>query len=115
MSKKMEDLEISAVVHAPCGRGSVEINTSECIFCGQNDPTKITVLSEKKQKIKHSLGHEEGDDATVYELECDVCHKKYKIGIIKIQGNVGDNTTELNSVFSNDEKTNNKWVWLGYY
>ncbi|MFX0100068.1 MAG: hypothetical protein ACFFCS_10850 [Candidatus Hodarchaeota archaeon] len=115
MDKTLDNLPVPEKVHAPCGRGSVDVNLLSCLSCEQRDPEKILVLNESKQKIKHSTSSESGEDATVYEVQCSVCNVKYKIGIITVEGETACGSSMLCSTFVMDKNTGGKWYWLGYF
>lgn len=113
--KKLNELPIAGCLHAPCQRGSVNIQLSSCQLCGQEDPEKITVLSEIEEKIQHSMGPAGGQDGMVYELQCDACGGTYKIGVITIAATSLSGPTELSSVFITDEKSKGKWGGSGIF
>lgn len=113
--KTLEDLPVPDAVHAPSGRGSVDVNVLRCLSCEQPDATKILVVSEKKQNIKHNKSPEGGDEAMVYEVQCQVCNEKYKLGIITIEGETPSGTTTMGSAYVMDKNTKEKWAWLGYF
>ncbi len=79
--------------------------------CGQGDGQKITVISEKKDKIKHALGPDDGTDGMIYTLECDICHHQFKFGVITVEGKSLAGPIEARSVFCMDGE--DKWKWLG--
>nr|MDO8087418.1 hypothetical protein [Candidatus Sigynarchaeum springense] len=111
MVKKLDELPIATSVCAPRSKGTCDIEIGNCFNCKQSDPTKITVVTECQGKIEHSFGPEGGDDGDIYELQCDVCHFRYKIGVVhKKKGDFS-----FNSMFGSDERTGNRFMWLGIY
>nr|MDO8118011.1 hypothetical protein [Candidatus Sigynarchaeota archaeon] len=113
MSKKLFDLEIPDSVAAIKGRGIMNIKIFNCMSCGQDDASKISVISEMEDKIKHALAPDAGTDGIIYGLECDVCHHRFKFGVIKVEGKTASGPVEACSIFCAD--TEDKWKWLGCY
>ncbi|NMC04393.1 MAG: hypothetical protein GYA24_04235 [Candidatus Lokiarchaeota archaeon] len=113
MAKKLDELPIAVTVCAPRNKGTCDVNVGSCFKCNQPDPAKISVINEMKGKIVHSLGPEGGDDGIIYDLECDVCHFKYRIGIVQKENEKGD--WSFCSMFGADERTGNRFTWIGYF
>jgi cytochrome c5 len=113
MTKKLDELPIAVTVCAPRSKGTCDVNIGKCFKCQQSDPAKISVNDETQGKIAHSLGPEGGEDGDIYDLECDVCHFKYKIGIVKKENKQGD--WSFHSMFGSDERTGNRFMWIGYF
>nr|MDO8110018.1 hypothetical protein [Candidatus Sigynarchaeota archaeon] len=117
MAKKFDELPIACSVVAPRNKGTININVGSCLSCEQPDPAKISVLNESREIIKYSSGPPEGEEGDVYELECDVCHFKYKLAVLRYK-HPGENSGgpwEFCSLYGADERTKNKWMWIGYF
>ncbi|MHA1680194.1 MAG: hypothetical protein ACTSUE_04250 [Promethearchaeota archaeon] len=113
--KKISELPLSGILHAPSGRGSVDVKIDQCLSCYQGDPEKISVLHESREIIKHAMSLGDGDEGDVYEVQCDECKHTYSLGVLTIESKTPSGTSWMASVFAKDEKTNGKWVWLGYF
>jgi hypothetical protein len=113
MAKKLDELPIAVTVCAPRSKGTCDVNIGNCFSCQQSDPNKISVINETQGKIVHSLGPDGGEDGTIYDLECDLCHFKYRIGVVSKDYKEAGYT--FNSMFGSDERTGNKFMWIGYF
>ncbi|MBN2154359.1 MAG: hypothetical protein JW839_23085 [Candidatus Lokiarchaeota archaeon] len=113
MAKKLDELPIAVTVCAPRSKGTCDVNIGQCFSCLQSDPSKISVVDESIGRIEHALGPEGGEEGEIYELECDVCHARYKIGVVHREKEGGD--WSFNSMFGSDERTGNKFMWIGFF
>jgi hypothetical protein len=114
IQRKLDELEIAASVCAPRNKGTCDVLIG-CFSCNQTDTSKISVHNEYQEKIKHSLGPEDGEDGTVYELECDICHFQSKLGVVIRERHGVEGDYNFHSLFGSDETTGNKWMWLGFF
>jgi len=110
---KLDEVPIASSVCAPRNKGTCDV-TIACFSCNA-DPSQISVLNEYQDKIKHSLGPDDGEEGTVYELECDVCHFQSKLGVVTRERHGVERDYEFHSLFGSDETTGNKWMWLGFF
>ncbi|MBD3187777.1 hypothetical protein GF325_13155 [Candidatus Bathyarchaeota archaeon] len=114
MVKKLIELPLAASVHAPSGRGSVEIDLTQCINCQQDDAEKITVIKETEGIISHSMSDPSGEHAEIYHLKCDLCDFEYELATVTIESKTPTGTTNIVSVYIKNQTTG-KWSWLGYF
>ncbi len=112
MAKKLDELPIAVTVCAPRSKGTCDVNIGRCFSCQQSDPAKISVIKEERGKIAHSFS-ESGEEGDIYDLECDLCHFRYKIGVVQRENEAGG--WSFNSMFGADERTGNRFMWIGYF
>ncbi|MHA1371817.1 MAG: hypothetical protein ACTSRA_19115 [Promethearchaeota archaeon] len=117
MTKTLDDLlDLPESVFAPSGRGWVNVNIMTCLICEQADPEKVVLLNVGEEIIKHPWDPGQNHSGKVFELKCNQCGGRYKLGIIKVEAATasGEKST-MYSLFMKSDANINIWKWVGCF